>query len=299
MEFDSGVLAREITRNGSKQTYYTAKLLVDGDLEQDCYRAYAYFRWVDDYIDEDAGSQEERVSFIDRQSLIVSQLYNGNSPKRLDQKETIIRDLIQQHRDPSSGLRSFIDNFLAILKFDAQRKGNLISQTELDWYTKTLGVSVTDCIQYFIHNGHEYPKTECQYLAASAAHITHMLRDLLEDLSNGFINIPREYLVRHNLDPLELDPVQVQDWVKQRVDLARSYFREGKKYLDTLSVWRCKIAGYWYCARFERILTTIEKDNYELRRGYKKEGMLSAWLRIVLLSVNVTLRHLVRYLQPN
>jgi phytoene/squalene synthetase len=271
MAAESALLAREITRIGSKQTYYTAKLLVDGDLEQDCYRAYAYFRWVDDYIDDVAMSQEERVSFIDRQSLIVSQLYNGNSPKRLDQKETIIRDLIQQNRDPSSGLRSFIDNFLAILKFDAQRKGKLITQADLDWYTNTLGVSVTDCIQYFIHNGHEYPKGESQYLAASAAHITHMLRDLSEDLSNGFINVPREYLEKHNLDSSQLDPSKLRDWVKQRVDLAR----------------------------FERILNTIENDSYEIRREYKREGVLSAWLRIVLLSAKVTLRHLVRYLQPD
>ena len=40
----SGALAQSITRAGSKQTYYTARLLVDRELVSDFYRAYAYFR---------------------------------------------------------------------------------------------------------------------------------------------------------------------------------------------------------------------------------------------------------------
>ena len=267
---------------------------MDGELEQDCHRAYAYFRWVDDYIDEVAQSREERSAFIDRQCNIISQMYNGGSPDGLCLEENIIRDLIQHHQDPSSGLRSFIDNFLAILKFDALRKDRLISQKELEWYTDTLGESVTECIQYFIHNGHNYPRADNQYLAASAAHITHMLRDTSDDLANGFVNIPREYIEQHKLDLTENDSPALQDWVQQRVELARSKFRAGKNYLDTLEVLPCKIAGYLYCARFERILDTIEGDNYLLRKNYKKENNLTAWLRLGLLSLRITLRHLLR-----
>jgi len=43
-------LARTITRASSKQSYYTARLMVDKDLEVDCFRAYGYFRWVDDMV---------------------------------------------------------------------------------------------------------------------------------------------------------------------------------------------------------------------------------------------------------
>jgi len=41
-------LAATITRTASKQTYYTIRFLVDAGLVEDAYRAYAYFRWVDD-----------------------------------------------------------------------------------------------------------------------------------------------------------------------------------------------------------------------------------------------------------
>ncbi len=52
MKASTAALARSITWASSKQTYYTARLMVDKDLVDDCYRAYAYFRWADDIIDD-------------------------------------------------------------------------------------------------------------------------------------------------------------------------------------------------------------------------------------------------------
>ena len=49
-------LARAFTWAGSKQTYYTVRLMVDRDLVDDCYRAYGYFRWADDIVDAAAST---------------------------------------------------------------------------------------------------------------------------------------------------------------------------------------------------------------------------------------------------
>ena len=68
MKPETALLAREITRSSSKQSYYTTRFLVDRKLQNDCFRAYAYFRWVDDVIDISAESQEERIAFIKRQN---------------------------------------------------------------------------------------------------------------------------------------------------------------------------------------------------------------------------------------
>ena len=43
--------ASSITKAASKQTYYTIRFLVDRERVEDAYRAYAYFRWVDDVLD--------------------------------------------------------------------------------------------------------------------------------------------------------------------------------------------------------------------------------------------------------
>jgi phytoene/squalene synthetase len=288
----SAALARSITWASSKQTYYTARLLVDRDLVNDCYRAYAYFRWADDIIDVSSQSSDERISFIRRQRELIDRLYRDEPLDDLTPEEEIIADLINHDRGENSGLESFILNFLAVLEFDAHRQGRLISQDELTWYSSCVGKSVTDGIQYFVGNGHPYPADEERYLAATAAHITHMLRDMVPDTADGFINISREYLEVHGLSPEDVDSPPFRAWVRNRVQQARGYFREGKHYLDKLDVLRCKIAGYWYCARCEAVLETIERDGYVLRPLYNERRKITTWLKMAWLGVSITLRHI-------
>jgi len=290
----SAVLAQSITWTGSKQTYYTARLMVDRDLVDDCYRAYAYFRWADDMIDLVSQPDDERVAFIKRQRELIERLYTSDRPDGLAPEEEMIADLISHDRQENSGLESFIRNFLAVIEFDAHRKGRLISQQELTWYSDCLGRSVTDGIQYFVGNGHPYPVADNHYLAATAAHITHMLRDMVTDIAEGFINISREHLESRDIDLKDLDSPAFRAWVKDRVELAREYFQEGKCYLDELSVLRCKIVGHWYCARFESVLDTIERDGYVLRAVYDERRRPSTWLKIIWLGMAIAVRHVIR-----
>jgi phytoene/squalene synthetase len=290
----TAALARSITRAGSKQTYYTARLMVDKDLVNDYYRAYAYFRWADDVIDIASQSSDERISFIRRQGELIDRLYRGERPHDLTPEEEMVADLISRDTGENSGLQSFIRSLLAVIEFDAYRKERLVSQDELTWYSNCLGKSVTDGIQYFIGNGHPYPVTEDRYLAATAAHIVHMLRDMVLDIADGYINIPREYLEAHAISPEDVDSPPFHAWVRGRVEQARRYFREGKRYLDELDVLRCKIAGYWYCARFEGVLDTIERDGYILRAAYNERHKLSAWLKMAWVGGSVALRHIAR-----
>jgi phytoene/squalene synthetase len=296
-------LARSLTRASSKQSYFTARLLVDRDLVDDCCRAYGYFRWADDVVDGvtaengSSRSQDERISFISRQKLLVDRLYRHEPVEHLSPEEQIIVDLVRHDRGEDSGLQSFIRNFLAIIEFDAHRRGRLISQRELTWYSSCLGKAVTDAIQYFIGNGHPYPTADNHYLAATAAHITHMLRDLVEDAAEGYINVPREYLQAHGIGSDNLSSPPLRAWVRERVQLARQYFCDGKRYIDDLEVLRCKIAAHWYCARFEGVLDTIEQDGYVLRAVYSRRRKLSTWLRMAWLAVTVSAGHFVRRCQ--
>ena len=98
MDDATAILARSITWAGSKQTYYTARLMVDKDLVDYFYRAYAYFRWADDIIDAPASvdaaasvgavasvdglsqSGDERITFIRRQRELIDRLYRKEQP---------------------------------------------------------------------------------------------------------------------------------------------------------------------------------------------------------------------------
>ena len=285
-------LARSITWEGSRQTYITGRLMIDRDLVDDFYRAYAYFRWADDVIDSSSHSDEERITFIKRQRDLIDGLYKNGRPDDLAAEEEIMVDLISHDRGENSGLQSFIRNMLAIIEFDAYRKGWPIGREELVWYSNCLAKSVTDGIQYFIGNGQAYPDGNDRYSAAFGAHITHLLRDTVQDTADGFINIPDEYLETHAIGPGDVDSDPYREWVQERVEEAWQQLHEGKRYLDKLDILRCKVAGYWYCARFEAVLSTIERDDYHLRAEYEERGKLSTWLKIGWLGIVITFRHI-------
>src|SRR5262245_9514813 len=64
-------LAATITKTASAQTYYTIRFLVDPCLVEDAYRAYAYFRWVDDWLDQKPHPRTERLVFVKRQQALI------------------------------------------------------------------------------------------------------------------------------------------------------------------------------------------------------------------------------------
>jgi phytoene/squalene synthetase len=72
-------LAASITRAASQQTYSTIRFLVDKNLADDAYRAYAYFRWLDDQIDQPAIPRAERLAFVKRQQTLMNACYNCDS----------------------------------------------------------------------------------------------------------------------------------------------------------------------------------------------------------------------------
>jgi phytoene/squalene synthetase len=285
-------LARSITWASSKQSYLTARLLADRDLADDCLRAYAYFRWADDMIDLSLSSQSDRTAFIQSQKSLIESLYLRECPADLSPEEAMLADLIAHDRAPESGLRSFIRNFMAVIEFDAHRQGRPARRAELDAYTTCLATAVMDGLQYFIGYGHAYPRTHNRNLAVTGAHITHMLRDTLEDLPAGLVNIPAEYLAANSLHANEINSQAMRAWVRDQVVLARMCFQEGKLYIHSLDVLRCKLAGIWYCARFECILDLIERDGFRLRADYPERHCGKVWLEMARLGVLVTLKHL-------
>jgi phytoene/squalene synthetase len=290
-------LAEAITRQASKQTYYTIQFLVDRPLVADAYRAYAYFRWVDDELDQKNLARPERAAFVERQRTIIARTYRGERSGNLTAEEQMVVDLIRNDEAKSSGLRAYIDNMMAVMAFDAERRGQLISRKDLVDYTRLLATAVTEALHHFIGHNCAAPQDETRYTAVTAAHMTHMLRDTLEDIAAGYYNIPQEFLTAHNLEPSDVNSDVYRLWVQSQVRLARDYFRIGREHLSRVENLRCRIAGYAYIARFEVVLDAIEKEDYRLRPDYpeRKNGRAVLKMGWSVLSRAFKSRPKVRY----
>lgn len=281
-------LASSITKAASKQTYYTIRFLADRESPDDAYRAYAYFRWVDDVLDAELGSAptlkygepSERMMFLERQKSLLESCYRGEFPQDLDFEEQMLVDLIKNDQEKNSGLQSYLRNMMLVMEFDARRRGRVISQNELNEYTRWLAIAVTDNLHHFIGHGDFAPNDETRYLAVSAAHIIHMLRDTYIDMQAGYFNIPYEVLDANSIGPQDILSDAYRLWVKGRVELARKYFEAGKSYFARVQNMRHRLAGIAYISRFEWLLATIEREGYCLRPEYSERKSVGTGLQI-------------------
>jgi hypothetical protein len=261
-------ISRSITKTASRQTFYIIRMLADRERADDAYRAYAYFRWVDDWLDTSAGGSSECQAFAARQRQLIDRCYAGDPPAAISPQEAILVDLI--HGDPNRGspLAAYIDNMMAVMTFDAARRGRVITQAELNAYQRWLSVAVTEALHYFIGHDEPAPRSSDRYLAVTAAHITHMLRDTRDDLRAGYFNVSSEFLNARGVLPSDVDDEAYRDWVRMRIDLARQYFAAGGRYFRQVRNPRCRLAAYAYTARFDIVLDVIERDGYVLRQEY-------------------------------
>ncbi len=263
-------LAAAITRAASLQTHVTIQCLVDRGRVPDAFRAYAYFRWVDDRLDQGQITPSERLTFLTRQQALLENGYRGARPEDVSREECMLLELIRSDTEANSGLQLYLRQMMTVMAFDAERRGRLVSQAELNEYTHCLATAVTEALHYFIGHDSPPPRSEARYLAAAAAHITHMLRDTYEDTAAGYFNIPREQCEAGLGAAPDVDSVPYRAWVQSRVHLARAYFAAGRRYLARVESLRCRLAGYAYIARFEGLLDTIEQEGYRLRPEYSE-----------------------------
>jgi len=301
---DSHSLAASITKAASKQTYYTIRLFADRERMADAYRAYGYFRWVDDVIDAgtfketEAGTSPEKIAFVQRQKSLLEACYRGETPEGLCDEEWMLVDLVRNDTEQKSGLQSYLRNMMAVMLFDVSRRGHVISQAELSEYSRTLGIAVTEALYYFIGHDDPSPNHPARYLAVTAAHITHMLRDAYEDVEAGYFNIPHEYLQATGIAPLDVNSRAYRDWVRERVQMARVYFKAGRECTVRVKNLRCRLAGFAYTARFEWMLRAIERDGYYLRPEYPERKSLRAGLWMAWLTLTSLLKAPWRQSQP-
>jgi phytoene/squalene synthetase len=280
-------LAMETTKSASKQTYYTIRFLVDPSRVADAYRAYAYFRWVDDVLDagstSSCGDAERalRLAFLERQVWLLDACLHGEAPRQVDAHEAMLVELIRRSDAGDEGLRSYFRQMMAVMAFDVGRRGRLITRVELDAYSHALAVAVTEAMHHFIgHGSDDTTGDPDRYRAVTGAHIVHMLRDTAPDLEAGYFNVPREVLEASSIGPHDVHCEAYRRWVRERVRQAEIELAAGEAYFGRVRSRRHRLAGLAYIARFRWVIDRLERDKFQVRASYADAAGLTTTLRM-------------------
>jgi phytoene/squalene synthetase len=259
---------------------------VDRPRVEDAFRAYAYFRWVDDVLDAAApigsmwgdAERHQAARFLGRQHAVLERALRGENVTVTDRHETLLVELLRQ--EPAAGLEAYVRQMMRVMDFDVHRRGSVVSDAELTDYTRALSIAVTEAMHHFIGNGAAAPHDETRYLAVSGAHILHMLRDTYPDVRAGYFNVPREVLEAHSIGPDDVHTDAYRAWVQGRVQLARAHFDAGRAYFARVQSPRHRLAGLAYIARFEWLIETLEREDFRLRPRYAAGSSLLTGLRM-------------------
>jgi hypothetical protein len=284
-------LASELTKAASKQTYYTIRLLADRERMQDAFRAYAYFRWVDDLLDAEspsnpAASDARRRWFVQRQQSLLDRCLRGETPLHANLHEAMLVDLVRNASPADGALEAYLRNMMLVMEFDVRRRGHLVSQAELNQYTGWLATAVTEAMHHFIGNGTAAPADDTRYMAVSGAHILHMLRDTFEDVRAGYFNVPCELLEANAIGPEEVHSDAYRSWVAARVKLASACLDAGRSYFARVEDRRHRLAGLAYMARFDWLIDTLEREGFRLRPAYRERRGPMMALRMSLMTLS-------------
>ena len=111
-------------------------------------------------------------------------------------------DLVRQADGSGAGLETYLRHMMRVMDFDLRRRGRLVTEAELNDYTK-LARDRGDRSHALLHRPWRLvrPRSETRYMAASGAHILHMLRDTFVDLRAGYWNVPGRCSRPHSIEP--------------------------------------------------------------------------------------------------
>jgi phytoene/squalene synthetase len=228
---------------------------------------YIYFRWLDDQIDN-TNDKSKRLVIASEEKRFLRDIFSRKFQKGLCFQKRLMQAAAGFMK--VQDFQPFVMQMFRALEFDAGRKGRLCSRSELLQYSKDIGYSYAKGAHYFSTGSQIKHNPDHLTKAAFAAHLVHILRDLKEDIQEGFINIPKEELSAFRIGLQDLDSYEFRSWVRYRLRRAKKIFRESKKMAKNINNRRERISFYIYCLRYEYVMNKIKKDDYILRRSYEK-----------------------------
>ena len=157
---------------------------------------------------------------------------------------------------------------MRVMAFDVGRRGRLVSGAELDEYTRSLAVAVSDAMHHFIGHGRRHAHDEAGTWPCRARTSSTCCATRYDDLQAGYFNVPREVLEAASIGPGDTDSDAYRAWVAARVELAQRYLDAGRSYFRSVECRRHRLAGLAYIGRFDWLTQTIARDGFRLRPAY-------------------------------
>jgi squalene synthase HpnC len=245
----------------SKQHYENfpvASFLLPKAKRNDIAVIYWFARTADDLADEGQFSASERIYALNEFEKYFLDSLNG---KFVNQNYQILSDVVLRN---NLSPKYFTDLISAFKQDVLKTRYNNFNEV-LDYCSRSanpVGRIVLDIFKIHNQDAYRFSDSIC-----TALQLTNFLQDVEIDYSKGRIYIPsdemKQFEVTESMFEMKKNNHNFSSLIKHNVDRTRELFEEGKNIFRFLKG-RLKIEIKWTVAGGEKILTKIEKNNYQI-----------------------------------
>lgn len=261
----SGIIRRKA------RTFYLASLFLPASIRRDVHTVYAYYRSVDDLVDEPpaGASRGDILAELDRWSSVILGISSPQQPLAAE-----LMRVVDRYKIPSSFLLMMLEGACLDLELTY-----LESREELLRYSILVAGSVGQVMSHILGATDEEALHSAQCLGV-AMQLTNVLRDVGEDLERG-----RVYLPLHDLESagctlnhvFARTPtpglITVMQDVANEARLLYTIGIEGIRYLDRSAQFPIYLAATLYA----HILDKIEQQDFDVFARRAHLGTLEKW----------------------
>lgn len=256
------------------RTFYLASLFLPRQIRRDVHIVYAYFRTIDDLVDEPP--QPSTVDEIrERLDIWERTVRSGCQDSALS---GALRGVIARHEIPPDLLCMVIDG----ARFDLELR-QIETVEELLRYSVLVAGSVGMVMATLMGARHPEALASARDLG-TAMQITNVLRDVGEDLGRGRVYLPRTELECRGcrVDALSRldDPAAAQVVMQMLAVRARTLYSRGMAGIHFLPS-SCQFSIYLAAVLYARILDKIENSEFDVFSSRAHLGTAEKWRAVL------------------
>ncbi len=240
------------------ENFPVASFLIPKDKRQDIAIIYWFARTADDIADEGQLSSTDRISTLNKFEKGFIDALNG---VYASQQHKILSDVvIRNNLNPK-----YFTDLISAFRQDITKKRYNNFDEILDYCSRSanpVGRIVLDIFKIRNEEAYYYSDKIC-----TALQLTNFYQDVEIDYAKDRIYFPIDEMTQFNVDEnmfeMKENNPNFSALLKYSIDRTRVFFTEGKNLFQFLKG-RLKIEIKWTVAGGEKILSKIEKNNYQI-----------------------------------
>lgn len=251
---------------------------------------YAYLRWVDDYVDNPKIDNTNKLEFISRQKTLCEKFKYRILDDRLSYEECFLFYFVCYTVDNNKlFLHTALSEMLDSIAMDAKRlaANGIYTSKEMQVYIDKNTKAFFTLITSFVEPNNSLVSSNI--FVGKFTTKLFMLRDFMEDVKRGYVNISKEDLKSYRIDISNLrDSEALKKWTEEEFQSLIKLLYEESLVIKTFSL-KLKVFNYYSQIYYLPKICRIAANGFDIIKTRNRHNLITE-IRTYLFSVKLAVK---------